>query len=400
MRRAASAGSRARRTVCEIVLILFVVSAGALVVSAGAARGEGVRLPEPPRVPAEAYLLIDHVTGAVLAEHAADVQRPPASLTKLMTAYLSFEAVREGTVTLDEHVVVSEKAWRMRGSRMFIEVGTEVAVEDLLRGLIVQSGNDAAVALAERIAGSEEAFAALMNERAAELGMTSTTFRNSTGLPAAGHLSTARDLVVLARALLEDFPDLRGLFAEEEFTFNGIRQFNRNRLMRRDAWIDGLKTGYTASAGYCVALSAVRDDMRLVAVVLGADTASARERAGRALLDFGFEQFETHRLFAFGEPIRAARVWMGVADSVPLGVARDIYVTIPRGAYEALSAIVSFPTDLVAPLEAHAEIGRLSVSLGEIELSAAPVIVLDSISVGGAWTRFKHMLLMRYGGNE
>lgn len=393
MRRAAAAGSRARRAVREIVLAL-------LIVAAGAARASGLDLPEPPPVPAEAYLLIDHVTGTVLAERAADVRRPPASLTKLMTAYLAFEAVREGTITLEERVVVSEKAWRMRGSRMFIEVGTEVAVEDLLRGLIVQSGNDAAVALAERIAGSEEAFAALMNERAAELGMTSTTFRNSTGLPAAGHLTTARDLVVLSRALLDDFPDLRLLFAEGEFTFNGIRQFNRNRLLRRNALVDGLKTGYTASAGYCVALSAVQGEMRLVAVVLGAETAGARERAGRALLDFGFESFETHQLFAVGEPIRAAKVWMGVVDSVRLGVARDIYVTIPRGAYDALSAIVSFPTELVAPVEAHAEIGSLSVSLGDIELSAAPIVVLESISLGGAWTRFKHMLLMRYGGNE
>ena len=382
------------RAVCA-VLALFAALAASL-----ARASTVVAVPEPPQVPAEAYILLDHVTGTVLAEHDADAPRPPASLTKLMTAYLAFEAIQRGEMALDEHVVVSKKAWRMGGSRMFIEVGNEVAVEDLLRGLIVQSGNDAAVALAERIAGSEEAFVALMNERAASLGMSSTTFRNSTGLPAAGHVSTARDLAVLSRAILAGFPELRPLFAETEFTYNGIRQFNRNRLLRYDESVDGLKTGYTSTAGYCVALTAERDGMRLVAVVLGAETAAKRQAAGRALLDYGFESFETRKLFARGEPIRAAKVWMGEVDSAPLGVAWDLHVTIPRGAYDALSAIVSFRDGLIAPLEANAEIGTLSVTLGGQLLSAVPVVVLEPVSLGDAWTRFKHMLLLRYGGDE
>lgn len=385
---------RRRARITSRVAALLLLAAG------GAASGSVFDTPEPPAVPADAYLLVDHATGTVLAERNADERRPPASLTKLMTAYLAFEAVRGGTLALDERVVVSEKAWRMRGSRMFIEVGTEVLVRDLLRGLIVQSGNDAAVALAERIAGSEESFAALMNERAADLGMTSTTFRNSTGLPAAGHLSTARDLAALSRAILADFPGFASLFAEQAFEYNGIRQYNRNRLLRRDGTVDGLKTGYTSTAGYCIAVTAARDGMRLLAVALGADTPRARQTAARGLLDYGFESFETHTLFAEGEPIRAAKVWMGVVDSTPLGLARDIRVTIPRGAYDALSAVVSFRDGLVAPLEAGIEIGSLSVTLGGQTLSTAPVVVLEPVTLGGAWTRFKHMLLMRYGTDE
>lgn len=378
-------------------------TAAAVLVAALAAlpaRSSVVAAPEPPQVPADAYILLDHVTGAVLAEHNADVPRPPASLTKLMTAYLAFEAVRDGEIALDEHVVVSKKAWRMRGSRMFIEVGNEVAVEDLLRGLIVQSGNDAAVALAERIAGSEEAFVTLMNERAASLGMTSTTFRNSTGLPAAGHVTTARDLAVLSTAILDEFAELRSLFSETEFTYNGIRQYNRNRLLRYDESVDGLKTGYTSTAGYCLAVTAKRGDMRLVAIVLGADTPRARQTAGRALLDYGFGAFETRRLFAKGEPIQTAKVWMGKVDSALLGLARDLHVTIPRGAYDALSAVLNFRDGLVAPLDANVEIGTVSVMLGDQPLSVAPVVVLEPVSLGGAWTRFKHMLLMRYGGHD
>jgi D-alanyl-D-alanine carboxypeptidase (penicillin-binding protein 5/6) len=357
-------------------------------------------VPAPPSVPAQSYVLVDHLTGAVLAEHDADRQRPPASLTKLMTAYLAFEALNDGALRLDEHVIVSEKAWRMSGSRMFIEVGNEVAVEDLLRGLIVQSGNDAAIALAERIAGSEEAFVALMNERAATLGMTSTTFRNPTGLPAAGHLSSARDLARLAGAVLEDFPEFRALFAEQEFTYNGIRQYNRNRLLRRDESVDGLKTGYTASAGYCVVTTAERSGMRLVSVVLGAETTGARFTAAQRLLDYGFGAYETHKLFAKGEPIRAAKVWKGVVDSAPVGLARDLYVTIPRGAYDALSAVLSFRAELVAPLEAELEIGNVSISLGSETLSTVPVVLLETVSLGGTWTRVKDDLVLRFRANE
>jgi len=371
-----------------------------LMLVAGLCRAAEIAVPAPPAVPAASYILVDHLTGAVLAERDPDTRRAPASLTKLMTAYLAFEAIRDGTLALDEHVVVSTKAWRMGGSRMFIEVGNEVSIEDLLRGLIVQSGNDAAVALAERIGGSEEAFVALMNERAASLGMTGTTFRNPTGLPAAGHLSTARDLARLAEAVLEDFPEFRGYFAEPEFTYNGIRQYNRNRLLRRDDSVDGLKTGYTSTAGYCVVTTAERDGMRLVAVVLGADTSGARFTAAQRLLDYGFDSFETHKLFGKGEPIRAAKVWKGVVDSAPVGLARDLYVTIPRGAYDALSAVLSFRAELVAPLPAEIEIGNVSVSLGGETLSTVPVVLLEAVSLGGTWTRLKDDLRLRFRTNE
>lgn len=370
------------------------------VLAAGLCRAADVAPPEPPAVPAASYLLIDHVTGSVLGERDADVRRAPASLTKLMTAYLTFEAIRDGALRLDEEVIVSEKAWRMRGSRMFIEVGNAVMVEDLLRGLIVQSGNDAAVALAERIAGSEEAFVALMNERAETLGMTATTFRNPTGLPAAGHLSTARDLARLARAVLDDFPEFRGFFAEQEFTYNGIRQYNRNRLLRRDASVDGLKTGYTESAGYCVVATAERAGMRLIVVVLGAETTGARFTAAERLLDYGFDAFETHKLFAKGEPIRAARVFRGVVDSAPVGPAQDLYVTIPRGAYDALSAVLRFRAELVAPLPAELEVGSVDVTLGGSLLATVPVVVLEAVSLGGTWTRVRDDLLLRFRAHE
>ncbi|HEX7081769.1 MAG TPA: D-alanyl-D-alanine carboxypeptidase family protein [Gammaproteobacteria bacterium] len=370
----------------------------AALAAAGHANASGVA--SPPSVPAEAYLLVDHVTGSVLAEANADRPLPPASLTKLMTAYVVFDALRNGRIAPDDRVLVSEKAWRTGGSRMFIEVGTEVAVADLLHGLIVQSGNDAAVALAEHVAGSEEAFVAMMNERAAALGMASTTFRNATGLPAAGHLTTARDLAVLARALVDDFPEYHSLYAEREFTYNGIRQYNRNRLLRRDPSVDGLKTGYTSRAGYCIVVTAAREGRRLVAVVLGADSSRARRSAAQSLLDYGFSAFETYKLFAKGEPIGAARVWKGVADSAAVGLTQDVYVTIPRGAYGALSAVMQLPAALVAPVQSNVEIGEVSVSLDGEPLLTAPLVVLDAVSVGGLWTRVKHALLMRLEDDE
>lgn len=373
------------RSLGRVLLLL------AAAVAAGARAGAEI---PPPPIPARAYLLVDHLTGTVLAEHNADERLPPASLTKLMTAYVVFEALRDGRLTLEERVPISEKAWRMRGSRMFIEVGNEVAVEDLLRGLLVQSGNDASVALAERLAGSERAFVEMMNDRAAALGMGASVFRNSTGLPAPGHLSTARDLAQLAEAILAHYPEHRGLYAEREFTYNGIRQHNRNRLLRRDASVDGLKTGYTSSAGYCLVGTATRSGARLVAVVLGAETPAARLDAGQRLLDYGFEAFETHKLFAAGEPLTAARVWKGVADSAPVGLAHDVYVTIPRGAYEALSAVMRLQAELIAPLEPELTIGEVNVSLQGRPLMTTPLVVLEPVSRGGAWTRFKDQVLM------
>jgi D-alanyl-D-alanine carboxypeptidase (penicillin-binding protein 5/6) len=348
----------------------------------------------PPVVEAKAWFLADFRTGTVLAEADADTPLPPASLTKLMTAYVVFDALAAGELSLGERVRVSEKAWRMRGSRMFIEVNTEVFVAELLRGLIIQSGNDAAVALAEHLAGSEEAFVERMNERAAALGMTGTAFLNTTGLPARGHVSTARDLARLAAAIIADHPEFHPLYSEREFTYNNIRQYNRNRLLWRDDSVDGLKTGYTRSAGYCLVSTAQRGGMRLIAVVLGADTPAARTRGSKALLDYGFEHYETHRLYAKGQPLKLARVWKGAPAAAPVGLAQDLYVTIPRGTYDSLAAIMDLETRLFAPLEAQLEVGDVSVTFRGEKLSDAPVVVLESVSPGGLWTRLKHELLL------
>lgn len=350
-------------------------------------------IPPPPPIDAKAYLLIDSTTGKVLAESRADERLAPASLTKLMTAYVVFEALSDGRLKLDEPVHVSEKAWRMRGSRMFIEVNTDVVVADLLRGLIIQSGNDASVALAEHLAGSEEAFVAYMNERAAAIGMTGTSFRNSMGLPARDHYSTARDLALLAKAIIDEYPEYYSLYSEREFTYNNIKQHNRNRLLWRDPSVDGLKTGYTAAAGYCLVSTAYRQGMRVIAIVLGAETSKGRASGSQALLEYGFEYYETHKLYSKGEPLSTARVLKGAADTTPLGLARDLYVTIPRGRYAGLSAVMEVKTrSLTAPVNEELEVGAVNVSLHGESLSVIPLVVLEAVPSGGPLTRLKHDL--------
>ncbi|HUF71952.1 MAG TPA: D-alanyl-D-alanine carboxypeptidase family protein [Gammaproteobacteria bacterium] len=331
---------------------------------------------------AKSHYLVDAVSGAVLAESGADTQLDPASLTKLMTAYLAFDAVVEGHASLTDPVPVSEKAWRAPGSRMFIEVGSEVVLDDLLRGLIVQSGNDAAIALAEYLAGSEADFAEAMNRTAADLGMSGTTYRNSNGLPAAGHLSTARDTAILARALIDRFPAFYSRYSEREFTYNEIRQHNRNALLWLDESVDGLKTGYTRAAGYCLVSSAERDGMRLIAVVFGASTADARTESSMALLDYGFDAFETHKLFSGGQAIAEARVFRGRLDRLPLGPAGDVYVTVPRGEYANLAASAALTTDIVAPLARDEVVGDLMISLGGEPVSRMPLVALETVDEG------------------
>lgn len=331
---------------------------------------------------AKSYYLVDAASGSVLAESHAETQLDPASLTKLMTAYLAVEAVVEGRAALTDPVPVSEKAWRAPGSRMFIEVDSEVAFDDLLRGLIVQSGNDAAIALAEYLEGSEEAFVEAMNRAAADLGMSGTRYRNTHGLPAAGHLSTARDTAILARALIERFPEFYSRYSEREFTYNQIRQHNRNSLLWLDQGVDGLKTGYTRAAGYCLASSAERDGMRLIAVVFGASTADARAESSMALLDYGFESFETHKLYSGGQAIAEARVFRGKLDRLPLGPASDVYITVPRGEYQNLGASAALTADIVAPLARDAVVGDLMISLGGETLSRLPLVALDSVDEG------------------
>jgi len=343
--------------------------------------------PALPAVDAKAYFLVDASSGKVLAESNATDQLDPASLTKLMTAYLTFEALARAEVTLEDRVPVSEKAWRASGSRMFIEVDTEVLLGDLLRGLIIQSGNDAAIALSEYLAGSEEAFVERMNDTARRLGMTGTTYRNPNGLPANGHVSTAGDTALLARALIDEFPEYYSLYSEREFTYNQITQHNRNALLWRDGGVDGLKTGYTRAAGYCLASSAERDGMRLIAVVFGSSTPDARTESSMALLDYGFDAFETHKLYARGEAVAQARVFKGNLDMLPIGPAEDVFVTVPRGQYPTLDASAALTTDLVAPVDLDQPVGELEISLSGERIAQWPLVALEAVREGWLLTR-------------
>jgi D-alanyl-D-alanine carboxypeptidase (penicillin-binding protein 5/6) len=350
------------------------------------ARADDAVVPDAPRLSVKAHYLTDFASGAVLAEQAADEPVQPASLTKLMTAYVVFKTLAAGELRLDEQVTVSERAWRTGGTRMFIEVNSQVGVEDLIRGMLIQSGNDASVALAERVAGSVEVFVARMNEQAAALGMQNSVFRNPTGLPARGHYSSARDLAKLARAIIVEFPEYYALYAEREFTYNGIKQQNRNALLWRDPDVDGMKTGHTAAAGYCIVSSAQRDGMRLIAVVLGADTAKMRNDGTQKLLDYGFANYETHKLYAAGAELRVAPVAGGDSEAA-IGVADDLYVTIPRGRYDALSASLDVTTTLVAPLAAGARVGAVRVALAGRPVRDMSLIALKPVGEGGTWTK-------------
>jgi D-alanyl-D-alanine carboxypeptidase (penicillin-binding protein 5/6) len=354
-----------------------------------AAHAQEIAVPAPPKVATKSHYLIDFHSGQVLAESSADERVEPASLTKLMTAYAAFRALEDGRINMRDRAKVSEKAWRTGGTRMFIEVNSEVAVEDLIRGMLVQSGNDASVALAEHIAGSVEAFVARMNEYAIELGMIDTAYRNPTGLPARGHFSSARDLAILARAIIAEFPAYYGMYAEREFSYNNIKQHNRNRLLWRDPSVDGMKTGHTNAAGYCLVSSAQRDGMRLIAVVMGATSADIRNASARKLLDFGFDSYETHKLYSAGEEIGIAHVRGGEPEAAPLGLARDLFVTVPRGRYDSLSASMTVRTELEPPLAAGATLGELSVLLGGEEMSSVPLVTLRQVATGGAWTALR-----------
>lgn len=343
--------------------------------------------PEPPDVAGTAHLLIDHHSGRVLAAKSPDERVEPASLTKIMSAYALFSELEEGNISLDDEVRISEKAWRMKGSRMFLEVNSTVTVEELLMGMIVQSGNDASVALAEHTAGSEDAFVALMNHHAAELGMNGTQFRNSTGMPAADHYTTANDLAKLVRAMIRRFPEYYTWYKEREYTHNDIRQFNRNRLLWLDANVDGVKTGHTESAGYCLVSSAEQEEMRLIAIVVGTGSDNERVEANRSLLNYGFRFFETMKLYSAGEPVSEPRIWKGARETLPLGLERDLYVTLPRGERSKVSASMSVDSSIVAPALAGQEFGTVDVKYGDEELASLPLVALEAVDEGGLMTR-------------
>lgn len=342
-------------------------------------------VPSPPIIGATSYLVIDSKTGAELAVLEPDKPVAPASLTKLMTAYVVFTALKDGQVSLDDEVTVSEKAWRTPGSRMFIEVGTRVTIRDLLLGMIVQSGNDASVALAEHVAGSEAVFAELMNQYARSLGMHSSNFVNSTGLPGENHYSTARDLATLARAIITGFPEYYRWYSVREFEYNDIKQPNRNNLLWRDPSVDGMKTGHTDDAGYCLVSSAARDDMRVISVVLGTSSAKARIDGSQALINYAFRFFETRKLFSAGDEITQARIWKSAGEFSSLGVLEDLYVTIPRGSYDSLDSVLNMPAIIEAPVAKGQPLGEIRVSLDGENVVTAPLRALEDNPGGSIW---------------
>lgn len=339
--------------------------------------------PAPPELGVKAYVLVDFDTGKVLAEKDASMRAEPASLTKIMTVYAVGDALRGGHIKLEDTPTVSEFAWKQEGSRMFINVNTPVSVDELLHGDIIQSGNDASVALAEHISGTEEAFATLMNTHAKTLGMTDTHFVNSTGLPDPEHYTTARDLSVLGRALIRDFPEIYKIFSMREYSYNGIRQHNRNGLLNKDPSADGIKTGHTDSAGYCLVGSAKREGMRLISVVMGADSNGDRTRASQALLNYGFRFFETRRLYEDNATVTDARVWLGAKETIKLGPAPGgTAITFPRGQYEQLKASVELPARLEAPIKQGQAMGKVNVELDGKTLATIQLVALEAVEEG------------------
>lgn len=340
-------------------------------------------VPAPPKIGGRAYLLVDHNSGQSLAESNVDVAMEPASLTKIMTVYVVAKELKEGHIKLDDQVVVSENAWRTPGSRMFIEVGKQVSVHDLLMGVIVQSGNDASVALAERVSGSEGVFAELMNQNAAKLSLSGSHFMNSTGLTDPDHYMTARDLATLSAALIRDFPEIYEWFKIREFKYNKITQPNRNRLLWRDPSVDGIKTGHTETAGYCLVASAKRDEMRLIAVTLGTAGENIRAAAAQALFNYGFRFYETRRLYSANQSLTKARLWKGKVDTVDLGLVEDLYVTAPRNQSKEIKTTVELDPKIIAPVPKGAPAGTLKVTLADKELTSRPLVLLQSIEQGG-----------------
>jgi D-alanyl-D-alanine carboxypeptidase (penicillin-binding protein 5/6) len=353
-------------------------------------------IPNPPTLNATSFFLFDFDSGRVLAEKNPDDHVEPASITKLMTAYLVDKAIADGDVTLDEMVTISEKAWRMKGSKMFVEVGKQVSVEELLKGLIIQSGNDATVALAEHIAGTESAFAGYMNHQAKLLGMINTNFVNSTGWPDENHYSSARDIAILTQAVIRDFPQSYRLYKEREYTYNEIRQFNRNRLLWRDETVDGVKTGYTQAAGYCLVASAQRDEMRLISVVLGTDSSKTREQSSQSLLNYGFRFYETHRLYRADEILQTAKIWYGEQEQVNVGVGKEIYITIPRGRYRDLNISMEIDREISAPVLSAQQLGRVSIKLDDEVILSENIVAMQGINEGSLFVRLKDRIKLMF----
>jgi D-alanyl-D-alanine carboxypeptidase (penicillin-binding protein 5/6) len=344
-------------------------------------------IPAAPQLAATGYILVDATTGAIVAEFNSSERLPPASLTKMMSSYLVVDEIEKGRISEDSLVNISVKAWKMGGSRMYVKEGTQVPVIDLLRGVIIQSGNDATVALAEYVSGNEDAFVDLMNQTAARMGMTNTHFENSSGWPAEGHLTTAKDLAVLARAIINDHPTHYPLHAEKHFTYNNIRQPNRNTLLFRDDAVDGLKTGHTDEAGYCLVASAKRDNTRFIAVVMGTANERARAAETEKLLAYGFRYFQTTPLYQAGQQVGTSRVWAGQADEVSLAIPKDVVLTLPKGREQSLQAKMHINEVIKAPIAVGQELGNLTVELDGQLLVNTPIVAVQAIEEAGFFAR-------------
>jgi D-alanyl-D-alanine carboxypeptidase (penicillin-binding protein 5/6) len=374
---------RLRPALVCAALILGAAAAPALSLAAAAP------VPAPPQVNARAWVLVDHFSGRILAQQHADDREEPASLTKLMTAYVVFQALTDGRLKLGDEVTISKHAWKAEGSRTFVQVGTQIPVDILIKGMIVQSGNDATIALAEKLGGTEDAFAQMMNEYARRLGMQGSHFVNSDGLPAPGHYTTPRDMATLASALIRQFPQYYGLFSLREFMWNNIRQGNRNTLLGKDPSVDGLKTGHTDAAGFCLVSSANRAGMRLVSVVMGAPSERAREEASAALLNYGYTFFESIRVKTAGTTVLKPRVYKSASEFAAVGVSADVYALVPRGQAGAVETAARLDHEpLIAPLAAGEKLGSLTVTDGAgTVLASAPLVALAAVPQGGLWTR-------------
>ena len=345
--------------------------------------------PSPPSLNSKAYLLIDHNSGKVLAEKDSNERVEPASLTKMMTMYVIDNELKNNSLHLDDEILISKAAWQAPGSRMFLEVGKKVPVKDLINGVIIQSGNDASTALAEHIAGTEQAFADLMNAYAKILGMHNSHFANATGLPDIEHYTTASDMGLLTKAIIHDFPESYNIYSQKSFTYNGIEQFNRNRLLWRNNTVDGVKTGHTDSAGFCLVASGKTADMRLTAIVLGAASDEARVADANKLLIWGFRFFETHMIHPASQALQNLRVWMGNTMRLDVGLSHDLYVTIPHGQFDKLDVSISIPKTIKAPIELNSQIGTYTIALHDKIIVEQPIIALTGIKAGSLWSRIK-----------
>jgi D-alanyl-D-alanine carboxypeptidase (penicillin-binding protein 5/6) len=359
----------------------------ALLIVAPASMAAQQIVPSPPQLAAKAYVLMDAQSGQVLVENNGDQRLPPASLTKLMTAYIATLEIRKGQIGESDPVTISEHAWRTGGSRMFVQVNTQVTMSDLLHGIIIQSGNDASVAVAEHIAGSEDAFADMMNTTAEKLGMTNSHFMNATGLPDPEHYSSAHDMARLARGIIYEDPAHYAIYSQKEFFWNNIKQPNRNLLLWRDKTVDGLKTGHTDEAGYCLVASAVRDNMRLIAVVFGTNSEQARAAETQKLLTYGFRFFETQTFYQKGAELAKAQVWKGATREAKAGLAQDLTLTLPKGQIKKLQASMTLNPQLIAPINKGDVIGKVEVKMEDQVVHSADLIALETVEEGGFFRR-------------